>query len=120
MIPEILLIQNICLSLNFFRKTLTNVDSAYHQSPPPSNTPNNKNIDTRVELASPKTDAPANIAPKKITAIGLDKVRKKIARKSPNIPLFPGVWDFLNCFIVLVKNILKPTKTKNIDPTSAK
>ena len=90
MIPEILLIQNICFNLNFFRNILTNVERAYHHSDPPKNTPSNKNMDTLVELSSPKTDAPANIAPKKITAIGLESVRKKMARKSPNIPLLPG------------------------------
>ena len=89
-IPDILLIQNICLSLNLFRKILTKVESAYHQSAPPSNTPNIRNKATLVELSSPNTEAPANMAPKNKTAMGFESVRKKIAKKSPSIPLLPG------------------------------
>lgn len=88
--PEILLIQNICFNRNFFLNISTRVDKAYHQSAPPNKTPTNKYSAIFAEWASPKTEAPANIAPKKITAIGLESVRKKIAKKSPNIPLLPG------------------------------
>ena len=75
--PETRLIVTNTRKRNFFLKIFTKVESVYHQTPPPNNTPTTTNNSPKTEADSPNTDIPANTAINTTMVIGLETVRKK-------------------------------------------